>query len=68
MTINSRIEKLEKQQLPADVPSWAELLEGERAVLHYQDGRAVAVDQGEIPRGVKCYQGWSPDDWDKETE
>lgn len=64
---DSRLDRLESKEPPGDVIAWAELLEGGQAVLRYQDGRRVEVLRAEIPHGVKCYQGPSPDDWNEVT-
>lgn len=58
----TRVQKLEKQATPT-LPLWAEILDGDRAVLRYEDGRRVEVGADEIPQGVKVYSGWTPDAW-----
>lgn len=63
MTHKTRIEKLEKIHPTDDPPVWAEILDTDRAVLRYQDGRRVEVKPEDIPQGVKVYKDCSPDDW-----
>jgi hypothetical protein len=64
--LDGRVNQLEKQSQPTeDVPAWAEIIGSGRAVLCYQDGRRVEVNEDEVPHDLKTYDGFSPDDWDQ---